>query len=529
MENIDTSFFAHSPGAKQWETVGVKNHQGFNIPLFSIHSENSYGIGEFPDLIPLIDWTKSVGFDVIQLLPINDSGRDTSPYSAISAFALNPIYIGLNALPNLDKYPQLQEELRLMPKMPRSHRIAYTHVRKAKDTFLRHYFQIAGHEITKSKAFQTFVSMSPWLTGYALYKILKDQFNWISWEDWPQEFKSPTESQLQKLAHDHSEEIEWHSFLQFLCDQQLGIASKHALSQQVFLKGDIPILINRDSCEVWLHRELFDLNYSAGAPPDMYSEVGQDWGFPTYNWETIEKQGYAWWIDRLNSASQYYPIYRLDHIVGFFRIWSIPQGKLSKDGFYIPSNQNIWIDHGQKIMLEMLNRCPMLPIGEDLGNVPPAVRSCLHALGICGTKVMRWERNWNGDKQFIRPDEYPLASMTTVSTHDSETLALWWQNNPAEAQDFALFKGWGYYPVLSRDHHREILWDSHHSRSLFHINLLQEYLALIPGLTWPNFEDERINVPGIVAETNWTYRFKPTVEEIVQNSALSHLMKELIA
>lgn len=517
MEKVDPSYLTHSPAASQWKSIGIKQHHGINLPLFSLHSSQSHGIGEFPDLIPIIDWCKSIGFDVIQLLPLNDSGHQSSPYSALSANALNPIYLGLNSLPYLNQFPELQNELKLIPKLPHSPRINYPHVREMKEHFMRHYYNTAGRLIINSHEYQTFLKESPWIESYARYKTLKEQNQCKSWIDWSSDTPPPDPN-----------EIEWHCVLQYLCDKQLKEVKKHADSNHIFLMGDIPILINRDSVDVWEKGYLFKMDFDAGAPPDLLGPEGQNWGFPTYNWEEMANQDYKWWKERLTTASRYYHIYRLDHIVGFFRIWSIPVGKESKDGYYIPQNENIWIDHGQKILMMMLNSCPMLPIGEDLGNVPPLVRTCMHALGICGTKVMRWERYWNEDKRFILPEEYPLASMTTVSTHDTETLPLWWQNNPEEAEEYASQKGWGYYPVLNWDHLREILWDSHHCASLFHINLLQEYLALIPGMTWPDIEDERINVPGTISDSNWTYRFRPSVEEIIQNQSLSRLLKEII-
>ena len=221
-------------------------------------------------------------------------------------------------------------------------------------------------------------------------------------------------------------------------------------------------------------------------------------------------------------------MYRIDHIVGFFRIWSIPLGLTGKDGHFIPQDESMWVDHGQQLMLMMLNASNMLPIGEDLGVVPPEVRTCLSALGICGTRVMRWERKWKEGGEFILPEDYAVDSLTTVSTHDTETLQQWWRDNPIEAQLFAQFKGWSYQPILSREHHREILWDSHHTASLFHVNLLQEYLALIPGLSWPNLDDERINIPGLISDRNWSHRLRPSLEEISEQSTLKHLMHELI-
>lgn len=512
----------------QWAKIGWKHHHGLNIPLFSLHSEHSCGIGEFPDLLPIIDWCKTLGFDVVQLLPLNDTGLDTSPYSALSANALNPIHLGLWSLPDLEKFPDLQADLRNFPKAPAPNRIDYPMVQQTKERFLIRYFKANGANLLASAEYQTFAAQSPWLQGYALYKTLKIAQQWRSWEMWPAELRDPTESLFKKLLDQHRNEVQWHSLVQFLCSLQLRKVKEHANAQGIFLKGDIPILINRDSADVWLHRSIFDLRYSAGAPPDMYSEEGQSWGFPLYNWDELAKEDYRWWIERLKSAERYYDLYRLDHVVGFFRIWAVPLGLKPKEGSFIPSNPDVWIDHGKRILLRLLQGSSMLPIGEDLGTVPPPVRTCLQSLGICGTKVMRWERYWDEDKRFIPFDNYPVISMTTVSTHDSETLIQWWLSGEEGTSRFAEFKGWSYHPILSREYHQEILWDSHHTSSLFHINLLGEYLALIPGLTWPDPEDERINIPGLCADRNWSYRYRPSVEELTSNPTLSHLIRELI-
>lgn len=525
----DTSYLAHSPTAKQWQQIAIKPHHGIAIPLFSLHSAHSYGIGEFTDLIPLIDWCQSIGFDVIQLLPLNDTGQGTSPYSALSAFALNPIHLGLATLPFISDYPLLQDELKALPKFSQTLRVDYGRVREHKEHFLRHYYQLAGPQILESASYHHFMEeASSWLKGYAVFKILKQRHHYSSWESWPKNERDPHPHLLDQIASEEPDEFNWYCLLQFLCDQQLRAAKAHASQKQVFLMGDIPILIDRDSVGVWLHRTLFDLHYSAGAPPDMFNEEGQNWGFPIYDWMAMSRQDYRWWQDRLKWASRYYHIYRIDHILGFFRIWSIPLGFKGKEGHFLPQDEETWIDQGQRLLLMMLQACDMLPIGEDLGDVTPEVRACLHALGICGTRVMRWERRWQEDNQFIPPQDYPVDSMTTVSTHDSETLQQWWKHYPEEARLLAHLKGWSYQPQLSRSHHQEILWDSHHTASLFHINLLPEYLALIPGLSWPQIEDERINIPGVLSEANWSYRLCPSLEEIASNTSLNHLMKNLI-
>lgn len=524
----EPAYLAHSPAAKQWQEISIRPHHGIAIPLFSLHSSHSCGIGEYSDLRLLIDWCISIGFDVIQLLPLNDCGLGTSPYSSLSAFALDPIYLGLSALPHSVEHPTLVEKLKSIPKFSHAARVDYVRVREHKENYLRDYFELVGPRILNSAPYVHFVEQAAWLKGYAAFKILKQRHEWSKWETWPEDEQAPSSEFIDHILSHEVEECNYHCFLQFLCDQQLSAIKTYARAKHLLLMGDIPILIDRESADVWQYPELFDLHYSAGSPPDIYSENGQNWGFPIYRWKKMEEQNYGWWSDRLRWANRYYHIYRLDHIVGFFRIWAIPLEHPGKEGHFIPLDETKWIDQGQRLLLMMLNACDMLPIGEDLGIVPPEVRTCLSALGICGTRVMRWQRRWEEDGRFIPAQDYQFDSLTTVSTHDSETVQHWWKNYPIEAQLFANFKGWSYQPLLSHDHQREILWDSHHTASLFHINLLQEYLALIPGLSWPTPEEERINIPGLVSDRNWTYRLRLPIEELAQQKSLNHLMRELI-
>lgn len=517
-----------TPAAKQWNAIGIKHHHGINVPLFALHSDKSCGIGEFPDLIPLIDWCAEIGYDIIQLLPLNDTGPESSPYSAISAFALNPIYLGLAELPYLNEFQELKSKLPDLQKLDKSKRIDYQRVRAGKEQFLAEYYVLAGPLIVHTADFEKFKEENPWLKPFALFKSMKILLKWAAWENWGKELYDPTIEKYYQLCDQFSEEINYHIFVQYLCFQQMIAVKDHANKKKILIKGDIPILISRESADVWLYGLLFLIYYSAGAPPDMYAVEGQNWGSPIYDWVELESQNDNWWRWRLRVAERIYHIYRIDHIVGFYRIWAIPNGEQAKEGKFIPENTKMWLPQGERIMRMMLDSCDMLPIGEDLGTVPDEVRQSLRMLGISGTKMMRWERNWKGKKEFIDPKEYDPISMTTVSTHDSETLTMWWSESPDEAKDYCAQKGWVYKAPLSKDKLFRMLRDSHQSSSLFHINLLQEYLALIPGMTWDSPSDERINVPGIVNDANWTYRFRPSVEEIVSNSELKHLMKDLI-
>lgn len=525
----DTSYLNHTLTAKHWQRIGIKHHHGVAVPLFSIRSDHSHGIGEYTDLPLLIDWCSSIGFDVIQLLPLNDTGNGTSPYSSLSAFALNPIFIGLDALPQVNEHPFLRDQLKALPKFSNNSRVDYSKVREYKDWFLSQYFHIMGPQIQENEDFKQFMeSAASWLRGYAAFKILKERHHGQSWEVWIEKESSSSLDLIDSIAKEEQSKFNLICFLQYICDQQLRNAKAYAEQKNVFLMGDIPILIDRDSADVWLNRELFDLSYSAGAPPDFYCEMGQNWGFPTYNWDIAAQQDYRWWSARLKWASRYYQLYRIDHIVGFFRIWSIRLGLTAKDGEFNPQDEQTWVKHGRRILEMMIDRCDMLPIGEDLGVVPPEARNCLSELGICGTRVVRWERHWDLGGSFIPMENYPEASMTTISTHDSEPLQQWWMQTPAEAEAYANHKGWTYTPQLSSSQIKEILWESHHTSSLFHINLLQEYFGLVPGLSWPTPSDERINIPGIMIDSNWCYRLRPSLEELMQNIELQQQMKSLI-
>jgi 4-alpha-glucanotransferase len=487
----------NAPTRGQWEQIGFHHHHGIAIPLFSLHSKASCGIGEYLDLIPLIHWCRDVGMDVIQLLPLNDSGDDASPYSNLSACALNPVYISLSALPHMEE--MAGEALSELRHRCRSQRVAYHEIRKEKLALLSHYFEQFGAEEINQADYRRYVEENGWVEGYARYL----EFN--------------------------GGETTFYSWVQYLCHIQLLAAAQEARRHAVLLMGDLPILISRISADVWSHPDLFDTRFSAGAPPDQYSSTGQNWGFPIYRWEAHFQTDFAWWRQRLAMASRYYQIFRLDHIVGFFRIWAIPPGKSGEEGLFLPSELDEQMRQGEAILNHLIASTSMLPIGEDLGIVPTEVRHLMERLGVCGTKVMRWEREWEVEgKPFIAGNAYPEMSLTTVSTHDSEPLLLWWRENPDEAMAYAEARGWSYQPHLSHDQLYEILAESHSTSSLFHVNLLQEYLALFPELIWGGPEDERINIPGTLSPSNWSYRFYPSVEELSAHEGLKSAIRKLV-
>jgi len=513
-----------------WEKLGIRPRNGIDLPLFALRTEESLGIGEFLDLIPLIDWVSSLKMDFIKLLPLNDTLEDPSPYNAISSCALHPLYLSLRKLPFLEEFPELKRRLDTdFSDLNQTERVAYTEVRRRKAAWLLDYVAHIKDWLIPSQNFIHFIATYPWVENYALFKTLKVFFKNTSWDLWPQEIKSPTPELIETLLKQFSTEVIFHIVLQFFCFEQLKAVKEYASSRKILLMGDIPFLINRDSADVWLHPHLFDLTLSAGSPPDTFNSEGQCWGTPLYMWDVIKKEGYQWWKERLAYASHFYDLYRIDHIVGFFRVWAIPPHVPCIQGGFVPTDPSTWIEQGKEILEALLSSSSMLPIGEDLGIVPKEVKDTLTNLGICGTKVIRWQRKYHeGENPFIPFADYPPLGLCSVSTHDSDTLELWWKKYPEEAQDFASFEGWEYSPTLTFTQRMTILWQSHHNPCLFHANLLHEYLALFPELVSEDPENERINKPGEILPTNWTYRFRPSLEEMRQHAPLQEAFAKIL-
>jgi 4-alpha-glucanotransferase len=304
---------------------------GTAIPVFSLRSKKSYGIGEFTDLYRMIDWVSLTGQQMIQLLPVNDttssgSWRDSYPYSAISIFALHPIYLGCSRLPLKDekkaaKYAAEAAQLNSLPE------IDYEQVLKLKTKYSRDLFLESGNEWLSSVGFQDFYKKNnEWLFPYACYCYLRDKNQTPDFRKWG-EFSRYDSDRLQRMLGVYPEakkEIDFWCFIQYLLHTQFSEVKDYAQENGVALKGDIPIGVNRNSVDAWTSPELFNMDTQTGAPPDDFSYFGQNWGFPTYNWQAMAENGFAWWISRFRKMSDYFDAYRIDHILGFFRIWEIP-------------------------------------------------------------------------------------------------------------------------------------------------------------------------------------------------------------
>jgi 4-alpha-glucanotransferase len=484
-----------------WQRLGgQKDYHGVATPLLSLRSNSSLGGGDFEDLRKTIDWLSSCKVDILQLLPLNDTGFDPSPYSAISAFSLNPIYIHLD--PKVLKTQQL-DRLQQIEKLPR---VPYTLLRRTKLEVLRELVR-SGWGKEDLKQFSLLPCHYLRMKQYALFMALKDHFNLLPWWQWPENLEA-----IKKLPA-IQEASQFYLTLQAVAHSQLVAVAKYAQLKGIKIFGDLPILICRDSSEVYFERVLFNLDVEAGAPPDQYSQEGQKWGFPIYNWSVLSANHYQWWHDRLHWAENYFDLYRLDHIAGFFAQWSIEPGKSAKDGFHLPKDPEVQLEIGQARLKVLLDASELLPVGEDLGYINPQIRERMSLLSVPGIRVMRWHLDWQKDEEFIALKDYPRLSLCCLSTHDSLTLRQWWNQEPEAAQKMCRSFSINYQRYDDAVA-QAALKASHQSHSCMHINLLGDYLDAFSTLRVQDPDFYRINTPGTINDLNWSMRYQQTIEEL---------------
>ena len=305
---------------------------GVAVPVFSLRSEKSFGVGDFGDLKRMIDWAVATNQKAVQILPINDTTMthtwtDSYPYSSISIYAFHPMYADLKQLGSLkDKkvmaeFNKRQKELNALPA------VDYEAVNKTKWEYFHLIFKQEGEKVLASDAFRNFYEANKeWLQPYAVFSYLRDAYKTPNFREWPK-YATYDAKEIETLCRPDSADyphIAIYYYIQFNLHLQLLAATEHARANGVVLKGDIPIGISRNSVEAWKEPHYFNLNGQAGAPPDDFSVNGQNWGLPTYNWDVMEKDGYRWWMKRFQKMAEYFDAYRIDHILGFFRIWEIP-------------------------------------------------------------------------------------------------------------------------------------------------------------------------------------------------------------
>ncbi len=315
-------------GAPQWRGAGVA------IPVFSLRTQKSFGVGEFTDLPALVDWAKSTGLKIIQLLPINDTSAtdtwtDSYPYASISAFALHPLYLNIEKVAGKAQAALIKPTAKTQKALNALEAVDYEGVLNAKWPVIRQLYAAQKTKFLADEGFQQyFRDNRHWLLPYAAFCFLKEKYGTANFNEWPahREFDATEIIALVSPDSGHYDAVAVHYFVQWHLHLQLQAATAYARQHGIAMKGDIPIGIYRYSCDAWVAPELYNMAQQAGAPPDDFAEKGQNWGFPTYNWPRMQADGFAWWQQRFAQMSLYFDAFRIDHILGFFRIWSIPLG-----------------------------------------------------------------------------------------------------------------------------------------------------------------------------------------------------------
>jgi 4-alpha-glucanotransferase len=304
---------------------------GLVVSLPSLRTGDSCGCGEFPDLEKLGDLASAWGFDLVQLLPVNDTGGETSPYGALSAFALHPLYLRVSDLPELAPGGELaRKALALRRRFDGRGRLAHGELLAAKLSLLGAAWRERGASIDAD--LETWIAANPWVRTYAAFAELKRRNEGLPWWEWPDR-RDPDSSAIEAMWEEGRSRprLGFWAWVQMRAAEQFGAAAAALAGRGIALMGDIPILMNKDSAEVWASQRFFDLESIAGAPPDMYAELGQNWGFPIYDWDALAAEDYSLWRQRLRAAEPYYSAYRIDHVLGFFRIWAL--GERERSGY----------------------------------------------------------------------------------------------------------------------------------------------------------------------------------------------------
>lgn len=546
---------------------------GILIPVFALRSQNDLGIGDTRSLTRFIDWASRIGFQLIQTLPINETGGDNSPYNAISSMALDPTLVTLDPEWLEDVTPRdIQTALSEVDiSQLHTQTVDYSLVKPLKQKILlaafkrfekKHLIIDDANAITeRAKSFQGFkIKEAAWLEGYTLFRLLMEENgNNECWDQWPKEQQTFADAQKwyaqlckknKRKASTLEKRRNFYAYVQWIAYQQWEKVRTHAQKLNVALMGDIPLGVSYYSADYWSHPELFKTGWSGGAPPETYfkddlftQKWGQNWGIPVYDWEAMKQNDYQWWRQRVSGIRHLFHIFRIDHILGFYRIYSFPwrphqnaeflhlsyeQAKEKAEdrlpqflprGDETPENCAANCKHGETLLRMVLESArETIVIGEDLGTVPQYVRPSLAALGIAGFKIPIWENE--------RPENYAPLSLATYGTHDHEPLRTLWNRLQREQSWEEIHKLCNFAGI---PHDSRQVDFAHHGLHACLLEALfrtgsQFVVCMVSDLLGT---EERFNVPGTAAKSNWSRRMQFSLEELETHPGVIEWTKQL--
>jgi 4-alpha-glucanotransferase len=556
---------ASSNNPPQKTAASGPRQAGLLLPLFSIRTARGWGLGEIADLAPLARWARGVGLQVVQLLPVNEvSGGETSPYSAATAFALDPVYLALDELEDFQAVggraalaPADRARLEQLAAHPV---VDWGAVRALKAGAIERAF---GHfrdrewktGSERARALERFSEQHrDWLEDYSLWRLIHDGQQ-RAWWQWPEPLRSRQPAALDQLRTEHDQPLLRIRWLQWQLDQQWQTARAQASQLGVAIKGDLPFMVAADSADVWSHPTDFRLDRSVGTPPDAFAPTGQDWGLPAYDWERMQETGFPWLQRRAARAGALYDLFRVDHVIGFYRTWTRPlppsahgptaahapppahaatgnappgashhpgpttPAGPTDSGSFSPAHEPEQIALGERVVSLFKQHGQV--IAEDLGMVPEFLPPSLQRLNVPGYRVLRWETRKDGS--FRDPARWPALSVATNGTHDIEPNAAWYEALPLRdrRQLVQLSELQSIDPArpFDDDVRDALLRAVYGASSRLAINPLQDLLGT----------PDRVNVPGTVADSNWSYRMPMDITALEADQALRERLCTLAA
>jgi 4-alpha-glucanotransferase len=502
------------------------------IPLFSVRTRTGWGLGEIPDVVAMARWAAPAGIRVVQMLPVCAvTGGETSPYSAATAFALDPVYLGLDACEDFvaagGRLALSEADRRLLEEAAAAAAVPWNRLRPLKERAMRLAFEKfrSGEWRRRSRRARQLAQFREenrdWIEDWALFAVLHQRYG-KHWQEWPKDLAARRPLALASAAKEHKEEILFVTWQQWQLDEQWRAARQAAAGLGVDLMGDLPFVVAEDSADVWKERKLFRLGLRVGAPPDGFNAEGQDWGLPLFDWRAMEQSDFAWMRRRAERSGKLFGLYRVDHVIGMYRTYyRSADGR--KSGFS-PSDEDAQIRLGETLLAIMDEYGEV--IAEDLGMVPEFLRPSLTRLRLPGYRVLRWEKDdlWRDGRmqQFFRdPAKWPEISVATSGTHDTDAQAVWYDGLSPEHRGYlARIPGLGQldcnkgFDDTVRDALLRVLYQS------------ASDLCLLP------FQDllgarEQVNVPGSVNGRNWTYRMPMTVDDLAADQVTSERLLHL--
>jgi 4-alpha-glucanotransferase len=536
-----------------------KKIAGVLAPLFGLRSDNDLGIGDVAVLREFIDWAAEIGFKLVQLLPINEMGADNSPYNAISAMAIEPTTLHLTPGSPDDLTQEDFDAIVVdfdLRKLRRS-KVRYGEVKKLKRRLLEKAFAKSRQALSEDRQsdFREFCEReSFWLTDYAFFRALVEEHaGYEAWDQWPEERRTIASArawltrQTAERQKEHSEREDFFRYVQWIAHEQWSGVKRYAEERGVALMGDIPFGVSYYSADVFTRPDQFALDWCGGAPPETHfkddkftQKWGQNWGIPLYWWPAMRKRNFDWWRERIRAVAHCFHLFRIDHALGFYRIYAFPWRPQQNRKFLeldwdqmlektkcraphfeprddsTPENCQANCREGEEYLRVVLNEAGTgRVIGEDLGTIPDYVRPSLRSLGIAGFKIPQWEL-YHG--QVTPGSDYERLSVATYATHDHPPVRAMWEeafHGSGDAADqarsdlekiatFAEFKRASEQPDFERDFYPAIMHALFKSESWIAVVMITDLLA----------RKYRFNVPGVSATSNWTRRMQRSISQL---------------